>query len=154
MVTCGVMRNNSRSATRTFLNPRLIPVIIASAYLLSVLHYFGVACFYNWELEWQTAFILWTAAVGLWLGSWWSKLVAIALSGFLLYRFILFALKVHGVVVISPDEEGGWPPPELWWGFVLRSPWDIIPLVLATFILIYSAISLGMGIYRRRSVLP
>lgn len=129
--------------------------MIASAFLVSVPLYFGVACFHNWELEWQTALILWIAALSLWLGSWWSKLVAIALSGFLLYRFISLALKVHGIVAWSPEEEV-WAelPPGVWWEFILRSPWDYIPLVLAMFILVYSGISLGLEINRRRFVLP
>lgn len=36
--------------------------------------------FYNWAAEWWAGVTLLVAALGLWLGRWWSDLVAIAAS--------------------------------------------------------------------------
>ncbi len=148
------MKELGRSPFRRFLNSRLVPVVLASGYLLSVPFGFAGLCFYNWAAEWWAGVTLLVASLGLLLGRWWSNLVAIAASAPVIYRFCYAALKVHRVLPLRPDEEAEWLAPDVWWGFILRSPESYIPLALATFILIYAGVRLGMQVSGRRFMLP
>ena len=148
------MSELSRNEPRRRLNLRLIPVVLASAYLVSVPLGFAGLCFYNWAAEWWAGLALLLASVGLWLGGRWGYLVAAAASSSIIYRFCYAALKVHHVLPVRPEEDAEWLAPGMWWGYILRLPESYLPLALAMVVFTCAAYGLMKRVLRRRPMLP
>lgn len=148
------MSELNRTRPRRLLNLRLIPVVLASAYLISGPLGSAGLCFYNWAADWWAGLALLLATVGLWLGGRWGPLVAVAASYPIIYRFCYALLKVHRVLPMRPQQDAEWLTPAMWWGHILGSPESYIPLALAAGIFIFAGAGLVKRASRRQPLLP
>jgi hypothetical protein len=136
--------------------PRAILFLIAALFFLSVPYRFGGLCMYNWAHYWWFATEVMLAALALWVSRPWSYLGAMLLSSPVFYDFALRALKMHGVIRLSPAEAEilPWKSAGGWWRWLLAERPDELALAsLAWLIFIYAAICLVQRVFGRRPVL-
>jgi hypothetical protein len=137
---------------RSVAQPKFILLALALFNFLAVHNRYGGECAYNLSDAYREFFILFVAALALWVERWWGYLGSAVLSGKAVYSFGYVVLKIFRL--LPPGAGENWIAPEEWVRIMVNNPFEPFQGILAASIFTSAAISLVRSVFRRRVFLP